>query len=58
LAERCIELMNLENPKHSLILDVGCGSGLSGEVLKQAGFHWIGIDISPEMLRIAKERDP
>ena len=58
LAERCIELLNISDPASCLILDIGCGSGLSGEVLKSSGFHWIGIDISPQMLKIAKERDP
>lgn len=27
-----------------------CGSGLSGEVLTEAGHHWVGIDISQYML--------
>lgn len=34
----------------SLILDVGCGSGLSGDSITSAGHHWIGIDISTSML--------
>ena len=27
-----------------------CGSGLSGEVLTEAGHHWVGVDISQHML--------
>ncbi|CAI5959247.1 unnamed protein product [Closterium sp. NIES-64] len=34
----------------------GCGSGLSGEALSEAGHHWVGLDISPAMLDVAAER--
>lgn len=41
----------------ALILDFGCGTGLAGQALQHAGFHHVdGIDISPEMLAIAKDR--
>lgn len=49
MAQRCLELSNKNG---GFALDVGCGSGISGEVLRQHGFEWIGIDISPEMLRV------
>jgi 18S rRNA (guanine1575-N7)-methyltransferase len=39
------------------ILDIGCGSGISGEVLTEYGHHWVGLDISPHMLLVAKERE-
>ena len=32
-------------------------SGLSGEVLDEHGHFWIGMDISPSMLKIADERE-
>lgn len=41
-----------------MILDIGCGSGLSGEVLTNMGFFWIGMDISKSMLDIHKENEP
>lgn len=58
---RALELLALSTP--SLILDIGCGSGLSGEILSSVdpadgGPHiWIGIDISASMLNIALQRD-
>lgn len=56
MAERAIELLVLpERP--CLLLDIGCGSGISGEALTEAGHMWVGYDISPSMLRIAEERD-
>ncbi|CAN0435335.1 unnamed protein product, partial [Ectocarpus sp. 13 AM-2016] len=39
------------------ILDVGCGSGLSGEALEEAGHVWLGVDISRDMLDVANERE-
>jgi 18S rRNA (guanine1575-N7)-methyltransferase len=38
-------------------LDVGCGSGLSGEVLTEKGHLWTGVDISPSMLGVAVQRE-
>ncbi|KAK9449609.1 S-adenosyl-L-methionine-dependent methyltransferase [Limtongia smithiae] len=54
---RALELLAL--PDHQFILDVGCGSGLSGQILSQEGGHvWVGMDISPSMLAVALDRDP
>lgn len=38
------------------MLDIGCGSGLSGEVISARGHTWIGTDISRAMLDVALER--
>mmetsp|Transcript_62233 Transcript_62233/g.140199 ORF Transcript_62233/g.140199 Transcript_62233/m.140199 type:complete len:279 (+) Transcript_62233:75-911(+) len=56
MAERALQLLLLpERP--CLLLDIGCGSGLSGEAISEAGHAWIGYDISQAMLGIARERD-
>ena len=40
------------------ILDFGCGTGLSGQALRRAGFQIIdGMDPSPEMLAVAKAKN-
>jgi len=55
MANRAVELLRL--PDHPCyLLDVGCGSGLSGEVLTELGHHWVGADISEAMLGVANER--
>lgn len=55
---RAIELLALPEHRHpGLILDIGCGSGLSGEILTEMGHEWIGFDISPSMLSVGLERD-
>lgn len=38
------------------ILDLGCGSGLSGQMISEWGHYFWGLDISPAMLDIATER--
>lgn len=58
LTQRALELLALPNdgtPK--LLLDLGCGSGLSGEELTEAGHMWVGFDISSAMLDVAVERE-
>jgi ubiquinone/menaquinone biosynthesis C-methylase UbiE len=39
-------------------LDFGCGTGRSTRVLRKLGFDVTGIDISEDMLRIARTTDP
>eukprot|EP01137_Pigoraptor_chileana_P012738 Opistho-2@4436 len=57
MSQRAIELLNLPDDEPRFILDVGCGSGLSGEELTDAGHYWVGLDISPHMLDVAVERE-
>jgi SAM-dependent methyltransferase len=39
-------------------LDFGCGTGRSSRFLKHLGFQTLGIDISEDMVQIAKKLDP
>lgn len=55
LTERCIEILAIPPEKECLILDIGCGSCLSGAVLSEHNHTWIGLDISKPMLNIGKE---
>lgn len=34
----------------SYLLDIGAGSGLSGEILTEEGHQWVGMDVSGGML--------
>ncbi|KAF2737881.1 S-adenosyl-L-methionine-dependent methyltransferase [Polyplosphaeria fusca] len=64
MTHRALSLLNLPSP--SLILDIGCGSGLSGEILSGTEEHdgtpggphvWVGMDISSSMLSVALEKE-
>lgn len=63
MAQRCLELIGVPDleeetdAKPQLVLDIGCGSGLSGEVISSFGHQWIGVDISQSMLQIARDRE-
>jgi SAM-dependent methyltransferase len=41
-----------------LVIDLGCGSGITAAALLQHGFDVLGVDVSEAMLRIARERAP
>lgn len=56
MSERAVELLALPDLP-CCILDIGCGSGLSGQTLEEQGHCWIGVDISQAMLSVAKERE-
>lgn len=57
MCERAVELLALPDDSPSYLLDIGCGSGLSGGVLEDQGHVWVGIDISTAMLAVAQDRE-
>lgn len=57
MTERAMQILAIPEGKTSLILDIGCGSGLSGSVIEEHGHNWVGVDIAPSMLDIAAERE-
>jgi SAM-dependent methyltransferase len=57
IAQHQRALRFLKKKEHAI--DIGCGSsGRIIELLLSEGFEVEGLDISPEMLRLAKERNP
>lgn len=40
------------------VVDLGCGSGIWARHLTDAGFRVLGVDISPAMIKLAKQRAP
>lgn len=58
LAFRDLPLIISKHIKGKGALDFGCGAGRSTRFLKKLGFSCIGIDISNEMIKKAKEFDP
>lgn len=56
ITSRALEMLSLPN-RPCYILDIGCGSGLSGQALEEAGHYWVGCDISASMLSVAREQE-
>lgn len=54
ITERALELLDIQT-EDPLILNLGCGGGLCGQVLTENGLQWIGVDISGDMLNFANE---
>jgi predicted TPR repeat methyltransferase len=56
--KRCAKALAGFTPEQDLaLLDVGCGTGLSGKHLSDTGFTRIdGCDVNPEMLKVAETR--
>jgi len=50
MTHRALELMAIPPDQTLFLMDIGCGSGLSGEILEELGHIWVGLDIAPSML--------
>ena len=53
LTERAMEILAIPAGKPRLLLDIGCGTGISGKVLSEYEHMWVGCDISKGMLNVA-----
>ena len=56
VGEQAIARMNV--PRGAMVLDVGCGSGWAARLMAEqaSAGHVIGIDVSDEMVRVAREQ--
>jgi 18S rRNA (guanine1575-N7)-methyltransferase len=52
ITKRAIELLDLpKDGKPRFLLNLGCGTGMCGEMISESGHHWVGTDISRPMLK-------
>jgi SAM-dependent methyltransferase len=54
--ERPATLSLLPSVRGKHVLDAGCGPGAYAQILVRRGAKVVGVDISPKMLRLARER--
>lgn len=53
-----LKILREDGIRDGLVVDLGCGSGLWARELTDAGYDVLGIDISGEMVEIARRRAP
>lgn len=53
-----LNILTDNNIRAGLIVDLGCGSGLSALAFTQAGYQVLGIDLSEALIAIARARVP
>ncbi|MGD0159474.1 MAG: class I SAM-dependent methyltransferase [Candidatus Bathyarchaeia archaeon] len=58
LAYRDLPNIIFQHVKGRKALDFGCGAGRSTRFLNKLGFNTVGVDISPDMIKKAREIDP
>lgn len=57
-AETLLQALAADGATEGLVVDLGCGSGILVEAVAAAGFDALGIDLSPAMIAMARERVP
>jgi SAM-dependent methyltransferase len=53
-----LDTMRDRGIEDGLVVDLGCGSGVLSEQLSAAGYDVLGVDVSPAMVALARERVP
>ena len=54
--DRGLRMFGADRPEAELVLDLACGTGRLIHAMAARGYDMTGVDISPEMLEIARER--
>jgi 2-polyprenyl-3-methyl-5-hydroxy-6-metoxy-1,4-benzoquinol methylase len=49
-------ILNLNIPRKSLVLDVGCGAGHFCERMLNRGFNIVGLDLYVQLLKVAMSK--
>lgn len=57
-AQWILDRLRSHGIESSLVVDLGCGSGVLARALTDAGYDALGIDYSPAMLRLARRAAP
>src|SRR4051812_48823482 len=52
------ELVQQHHPAARTMLDLGCGTGRHAQLLSQHGYALTGVDLSEEMLKVARAASP
>ena len=50
------EIFKTHNVNPKLVLDLGCGTGSITNILAKRGYDMIGVDLSSDMLNVARDK--
>ena len=50
------QLIHFLPPPPARVLDLGCGSGWTSEIMARCGYEVLGVDVAPAMIEIANKR--
>ncbi len=50
------QLIHFLPPPPARVLDLGCGSGWTSEIIARCGYDVLGVDVAPAMIEIANKR--
>jgi len=53
-----LQLLSSGGHPTGTVVDLGCGSGLLARVVTDAGYDVVGVDISPDMVALARQHAP
>ncbi|KAL9191055.1 hypothetical protein ACHAXT_000761 [Thalassiosira profunda] len=56
--DRAMASEGMSSKKFPLVVDAGCGTGLAGDQFRNISDTLIGVDLSPKILDLARERRP
>lgn len=56
LIDTCLSKMN--QPKGARIVDLGCGSGVFTDLMRQRGYSCVGVDLSAKLIGIGRSKFP
>ncbi|MBU0976687.1 MAG: class I SAM-dependent methyltransferase [Patescibacteria group bacterium] len=53
--ERTIDVLDIDS---KTVLDLGCGDGILYPMLESRGFEYQGVDVSDDMVKQARDKNP
>lgn len=55
---RCLRAAGVSGAAHERVVDLGCGTGILAGALLDEGYRVLGVDLSADMLRLARDTAP
>jgi SAM-dependent methyltransferase len=57
-ARTLLRLLRRARVRDGLVVDLGAGTGITSRALNDAGYEVLGVELSPDMVELARRRAP